>query len=88
MLDTLEQTFMKSKRNEEEHKIMAELQYIDVSQTNALCTLDTIIRLDAIIRATEGPGNLYSCKNCIFKDTIRHDVSICPYRWLIQKLLR
>ena len=73
---------MKSKRNEEEHKIMAELQYIDVSQINALCTLDTIIRV------TEGPGNLYNCKKCIFKDTVRHDVSVCPYRRKIQKLLR
>ena len=73
MLDTLEQTFMKSKRKEE-HKIMAELQYIDVSQTNALCTLDTIIRV------TEGPGNLYNCKKCIFKDTVRHDVLVCPYK--------
>ena len=83
MLDTLEQTFMKSKRNKEEkYKIMTELQYIDRCHTNALCTLDTIIRV------TEGPGNLYSCKKCIFKDTVRHDVLVCPYRWLIQKLLR
>ena len=82
LLDTLEQTFMKSKRNAEKYKIMAELQYIDVGQTNALCTLDTIIRV------TEGLGNLYSCKKCIFKDTVRHDVLVCPYRWLIQKLLR
>ena len=82
LLDTLEQTFMKSKRNEEEHKIMAELQYIDVGQTNALCILDTIIRV------TEGPGNLYSCKKCIFKDTVRLDVLVCPHRWIIQKLLR
>ena len=82
LLDTLEQTFMKSKRNEEEHKIMTELQYIDVGQTNALCTLDTIIRV------TEGPGNLYSCKKCIFKDTVRLDVLVCPHRWIIQKLLR
>ena len=82
LLGTLEQTFMKSKRNEEEHKIMAELQYIDRCHTNALCTLDTIIRI------TEGPRNLYSCKKCIFKDTIRHDVSVCPYRRKIQKLLR
>ena len=82
MLDTLEQTFMKSKRNEEEHKIMAELQYIDVSQTNALCTLDTIIRV------TEGLGNLYNCKKCIFNDIIGHDVLVCSCRWRIQKLLR
>ena len=82
LLDTLEQTFMKSKRNEEEHKIMAELQYIDISHTNALCTLDTIIRV------TESFDNLYNCKKCIFKDTVRHDVLVCPYRWLIQKLLR
>ena len=82
MLDTLEQTFMKSKSKEEKYKIMTELQYIDVSQTSALCTLDTIIRV------TEGPGNLYNCKKCIFKDTVRHDVLVCPYRWLIQKLLR
>ena len=53
---------------EEKYKIMTKLQYIDVGQTNALCTLDTIIRV------TEGPGNLYSCKKCIFKDTVRHDV--------------
>ena len=72
---------MKSERKEE-HKIMAELQYIDVSQTNALCTLDTIIRID------EEAGNLYNCKRCIFKDTVRHDVSVCPYRRKIQKLLR
>ena len=51
---------MKSKRKEEKYKIMTELQYIDVSQTNALCTLDTIIRV------TEGPGNLYSCKKVYF----------------------
>ena len=82
LLDTLEQTFMKSKRNEEEHKIMAELQYIDRCHTNALCTLDTIIRV------TEGPGNLYSCKKCIFKDTVRLDVLVCSCRWRIQKLLR
>lgn len=73
---------MKSKSNEEKYKIMTELQYIDVSHTNALCTLDTIIRV------TEGPGNLYNCKKCIFKDTVRHDVSVCSYRWLIQELLR
>ena len=82
LLGTLEQTFMKSKRKEEKYKIMTELQYIDVSQTSALCALDTIIRV------TEGPGNLYNCKKCIFKDTVRHDVLVCPYRWLIQKLLR
>ena len=73
---------MKSKRNEEKYKIMAELQYIDVGQTNALCTLDTIIRV------TEGPRNLYSCKKCIFKDTVRLDVLVCSHRWIIQKLLR
>ena len=73
---------MKSKRNEEEHKIMAELQYIDRCHTNALCTLDTIIRI------TEGPRNLYSCKKCIFNDTIGHDVLVCSCRWRIQKLLR
>lgn len=73
---------MKSKRKEEKYKIMAELQYIDRCHTNALCTLDTIIRV------TEGLGNLYSCKKCIFKDTIRHDVLVCPHRWIIQKLLR
>ena len=73
---------MKSKRNEEKYKIMAELQYIDVCQTKEFCTLDTIIRV------TEGPGNLYSCKKCIFKDTVRLDVLVCPHRWIIQKLLR
>ena len=82
MLDTLEQTFMKSKRKEEKYKIMAGLQYIDISQTNALCALDTIIRV------TESPGNLYNCKKCIFKNTVRHDVSVCPYRRKIQELLR
>ena len=82
LLDTLEQTFMKNKRNKEKNNIMAELQYIDRRHTNAICTLD------AIIRVTEGPVNLYNCEKCIFKDTIRHDVVVCPYRWLIQKLLR
>ena len=82
MLDTLEQTFMKSKRNAEKYKIMAELQYRDVGQTNALCILDTIIRV------TEGPGNLYNCKKCIFNDTIGHDVLVCLCRWRIQQLLR
>ena len=82
MLDALEQTFMKSKRKEEEHKITTELQCIDVSQTIAICTLDTIIRV------TESFDNLYTCQNCVFNDTVRHDVLVCPYRWLIQKLLR
>ena len=82
LLDTLEQTFMKSKSKEEKYKIMTELQYIDVGQTNALCTLDTIIRV------TEGLGNLYNCKKCIFNDTIGHDVLVCSCRWRIQKLLR
>ena len=72
---------MKSKRNKKD-RIMIELQYIDVSQINGLCTLDTIIRV------TEGLGNLYNCKKCIFNDTIGHDVLVCPYRWIIQKLLR
>ena len=73
---------MKSKSNEEKYKIMTELQYIDRCHTNALCTLDTIIRV------TEGLGNLYNCKKCIFNDTIGHDVLVCPYRWINQKLLR
>lgn len=85
MLDTLEQTFMKSKRKEEKYKIITELQYIDRCHTNALCTLDTIIR---VTESFESFKNLYTCKKCIFKDTIGHDVLVCPYRWTIQKLLK
>lgn len=73
---------MKSKRNEEKYKIMAELQYIDVCQTNAFCTLDTIIRV------TESFENLYICEKCIYRETVDEHNIICPYRWIIQKLLR
>lgn len=66
---------MKSKRNKEEkYKIMTELQYIDVSYTNALCTLDTIIRV------TEGPAKLYTCEKCIYREIVDEHNIVCPHK--------
>lgn len=85
MLDTLEQTFMKSKRKEEKDRIMENLQYIlsyiGVSKIT-LCTTDTIIRID------EEAGNLYSCKDCVFNDTEGEYVLMCPLKWEIKRELK
>ena len=56
----------------------------EVAKINSveLCSIDMLVRVD------EYNGKFFACDGCIFKDTVRHDVLVCPYRWLIQKLLR
>ena len=74
LLDTLEQTFMESKRLD---LLKLTIDRIDLVYY-PLCNIDTLVRAeDTLI-------DLYNCEKCIFREAVDERNTVCPYKVVVE----